>query len=357
MAATSPCLPLEVSSAKPGRLSFRFFALAISLPDRSPSSATLFPSLSLERRRPTLIVVTRYNLSLSVHHLRYRSHRFLSIYLVRRRRTFPFWMQPFARTSRSSRTTGVFVLPHQRVPTRRAPSTSFSTLRSARSARNESLCPSTYQLERSVARRRVFATRINDSKHRTRCRFPFDLFTRQRSTARINRPLSVRRINISRTPAYLTFEYLVRSFVRSFVRKIRTKGKRTSEIDTSSDSLKNSVHRLDARSMDQKKQKLPANDVSRYIDESFLRLCLSYRVDPVYPTVLIELSSRRLSATAVCSCPRMQRSRPVKGNATIATQKSRTLILADVLRLSFVSPNCFRYSPSLSLSLFATFLR
>lgn len=72
MAATSPCLPLEVSSAKPGRLSFRFFALAISLPDRSPSSATLFPSLSLERRRPTLIVVTRYNLSLSVHHLRYR---------------------------------------------------------------------------------------------------------------------------------------------------------------------------------------------------------------------------------------------------------------------------------------------
>ena len=79
-----------------------------------------------------------------------------------------------------------------------------------------------------------------------------------------------------------------------------------------------------------KKKKLPANDVSRYIDESFLRLCLSYRVGPVYPTVLIELSSRRLSASAVCSCPRMQRSRPVKGNATIATQKSRTLILVNV---------------------------
>lgn len=350
MAATSPCLPLEVSSAKPGRLSFRFFALAISLPDRSPSSATLFPSLSLERRRPTLIVVTRYNLSLSVHHLRYRSHRFLSIYLVRRRRTFPFWMQPFARTSRSSRTTGVFVLPHQRVPTRRAPSTSFSTLRSARSARNESLCPSTYQLEKSVARRRVFATRINDSKHRTRCRFPFDLFTRHGEDQSALIRSTYKHFKNAGLP-YLSISYLVRSFVRSFVRKIRTKGKRTSEIDTSSDSLKNSVHRLDARSMDQKKQKLPANDVSRYIDESFLRLCLSYRVDPVYPTVLIELSSRRLSATAVCSCPRMQRSRPVKGNATIATQKSRTLILADVLRLSFVSPNCFRYSPSLSLSL------
>ena len=70
--------------------------------------------------------------------------------------------------------------------------------------------------------------------------------------------------------------------------------------------------------------------MSRYIDESFLRLCLSYRVGPVYPTVLIELSSRRLSASAVCSCPRMQRSRPVKGNATIATQKSRTLILVNV---------------------------
>lgn len=59
MAATSPCLPLEVSSAKPGRLSFRFFALAISLPNHSPSSATLFPSLSLERCRPTFVVVTR----------------------------------------------------------------------------------------------------------------------------------------------------------------------------------------------------------------------------------------------------------------------------------------------------------
>lgn len=219
MAATSPCLPLEVSSAKPGRLSFRFFALAISLPDRSPSSATLFPSLSLERRRPTLIVVTRYNLSLSVHHLRYPSHRFLSIYLVRRRRTFPFWMQPFARTSRSSRTTGVFVLPHQRVPTRRAPSTSFSTLRSARSARNESLCPSTYQLEKSVARRRVFATRINDSKHRTLCRFPFDLFTRHgedqsaliRSTYKHFKNAGLPYLRVSR----ISF---VRSFVRSYER-------------------------------------------------------------------------------------------------------------------------------------------
>ena len=268
-------------------------------------------------------------------------------------------MEPFARTPRSSRTTGVFVLPHQRVPTRRVPSRSFSTLHSARSARNESLCSSPYQLERSVARRQVFGTRVNDSKHRMRCCFSFDLFTRQRNTAGINRPLSVRRINISRTPAYLTstFEYLVRSFVRSFVRTKDSNQRETNVRDRFySDSLKNSVHRFGARSMDRKKKKkkLPANDVSRYIDESFLRLCLSYRVGPVYPTVLIELSSRRLSASAVCSCPRMQRSRPVKGNATIATQKSRTLILVNVF--ASVVRLLLSLSLSLSLSLYLSLL-
>lgn len=36
----------------------------------------------------------------------------------------------------------------------------------------------------------------------------------------------------------------------------------------------------------------------------------------LFHRVLIELSSRHLSARAVCSCSRMQRGRPVKGNAT-----------------------------------------
>lgn len=46
----------------------------------------------------------------------------------------------------------------------------------------------------------------------------------------------------------------------------------------------------------------------------------SYRVGPVYSIeYFIELSSRHLSARAVCSCSRMQRGRPVKGNATLST--------------------------------------
>lgn len=191
---------------------------------------------------------------------------------------------------------------HQRVPIRRVPSRSFFTLRSARSARNESLCPSTYQLERSVARRKVFGIRIDDSKHRTRCCFPFDLFTRQRSTAGINRPLSVRRINISRTPACTLPSSIsfVRSFVRSYERFEPKGNERPRSIlfrffEKFCPSTRCSFDGSEER---KKKKKLPANNVSRYIDESFLRLCLSYRVGPVYPTVLIELSSRRLSASA-----------------------------------------------------------
>lgn len=48
MAATSPCLPLEVSLAKPERRSFRFFALAISLRNQFLIWNTL-SSIPLER--------------------------------------------------------------------------------------------------------------------------------------------------------------------------------------------------------------------------------------------------------------------------------------------------------------------
>lgn len=72
------------------------------------------------------------------------------------------------------------------------------------------------------------------------------------------------------------------------------------------------------------RRKLPGKDVARYPGGSFLRFCLPYRVDPVYSAVPIELSSRHLSARAVCSCWRMQRSRPAKENAAILAELTHT---------------------------------
>lgn len=251
---------------------------------------------------------------MSVDHLRYRSFRFLSVYLIQRRRTFPFWTDPFARTPRSSRCVR---FTHQRVPIRRVPSRSFFTLRSARSARNESLCPSTYQLERSVARRKVFGIRIDDSKHRTRCCFPFDLFTRQRSTAGINRPLSVRRINISRTPACTLPSSI--SFVRSYERFEPKGNERPRSIlfrffEKFCPSTRCSFDGSEERKKKKNYRQTTCHDTSMSrFSGSVCRIALA----PFIPPFLSSFHRVAYQPVPVCSCPRMQRSRPVKGNATI----------------------------------------
>ena len=253
----------------------------------------------------------------------------------------------------------MFVLPHQRVPTRRVPSRSFSTLHSARSARNESLCPSPYQLERSVARRQVFGTRVNDSKHRMRCCFSFDLFTRQRNTAGFNRLLSVRRINISRTRLPYLYLRVSRSFVRSFVRTKDSNQRETNVRDRFySDSLKNSVHRFGARSMDRKKKKKNYRQTTCH-DTSMSRSSVSVCRIALAPFIPPFLSSFHRVAYQPVLSVRVHECNvadQLKGTPRSLRRSRERSSSSMFLRLSFVS-FFLSLSLSLSLSLFATLLR